>query len=300
MLYSLSIREGAEETKWRNWTERESSKRFALLPAQRSVLTQCSRIFYGMIILSHMLSTAYGLCPAFSITQVARLEMPGDQDLWDAPSEEQWLLLRRDRPQFTSLSLGEAVAKLMYDKTTKETPEASWNWSPFATCVAMHAVAMQIWQMSPARGLGIPHADNGLQYLPPGLSDMGQTEAALNRCRQLLISATRGGEATWSDEDGPMLFNCVAVLRVAYCRTCMPAATLDSFILLRECRSEISDAIKKYLCVDQPRGESITRAVARSLEGLFVPIQAGVLWTIKTAALTWWVDHAFAGWDTGA
>jgi hypothetical protein len=79
----------------------------------------------------------------------------------------------------------------------------------------------------------------------------------------------------------------------------MPTATLDSLILLRENRGEVVDAIKDYLRMDQPRNEATTRAVARSIEGLFVPVQAGVLWTMKTAALTWWVDHALAGWDTG-
>ncbi|OQV07302.1 hypothetical protein CLAIMM_11757 [Cladophialophora immunda] len=283
MLSSVSVGETGGETTWRGWLERESFK----------------RLFYGVVILSHMLSTAYGLTPAFSTAQLESLEMPDDQDLWDASSEGQWLLLKQQRSRTTPLSLGEAVAKLMYDTTSKEDTDAAWNWSPFATCVVMHAVAMQIWYISSTRDLGMLPRGNGLHNHPTGLGASMQTEAALNRCRELLTNAKRANEATWSDEDGPMLFNCMAVLRVAYGRTFLPASTLDRFILLRETGSEIVDAIKKYLSIDSPRGESITRAITRSVEGLFVPVQAGVLWTVKTAALTWWVDHALAGWDTG-
>ena len=264
-----------------------------------AALTRCARIFYGMIILSHMLCTAYGLGPAFSAAQVAPLEMPGDQGLWDALSESQWLLLKRTRPLSTQSSLGEAVSKLMYDRMAKEIPNSSWRWSPFATAVTMYAVATQIWHISSARSLGILPTDHGFHAMWSGPGDMAQTEAALSRCRELLLSAKKASEGTWSDDDGPLLFNCMAVVRVAYGRACMLTATLDRFILLRETRNEVVDAINTYLSIDQPRSEAITKAVAKSIEGLFVPIQAGVLWTLKTAALTWWVDHAFAGWDTG-
>ncbi|EXJ73911.1 uncharacterized protein A1O5_02205 [Cladophialophora psammophila CBS 110553] len=224
--------------------------------------------------------------------------MPGDQDLWDAPSERQWLLLNHNQPRGTPLSLGEAMSKLMYDQTAREIPETSWKWSPFATAVAMYAVATQIWYISSAKNLGILPGDHGNHTILSGPGDIMETEAALNRCRDLLMSAKNANEVTWSDDDGPMLFNCMAVLRVAYSRACMLTATLDRFILLRETRGEIVDAISKYLSIDQPRSESITKAVARSVEGLFVPARAGVLLTLKTAALTWWVDHAIAGWDT--
>jgi hypothetical protein len=163
----------------------------------------------------------------------------------------------------------------------------------------MHAVAVQIWHISTATSLGMLPMDTELHHLLANPSGTLLIEAALNRCRELLICARKGNEAFWSDEDEPMLFNCMAVLRVTYGRACMPTAALDRTILLREHRSEIIHAIRDYLCADQPRSESITKAVARSIEGLFVPVQAGVLWTMKTAALTWWVDHALAGWDTG-
>lgn len=262
-------------------------------------VTLRDRIFYGMLVLSHMLSNAYGLGPAFSVAQLATLAMPDDQDLWDAPSEDQWLSLKRNTPRSTLLSLGEAVSKLMYDQTAKEFPDASWKWSPFATTVAIYAVSTQVWHISCARNLGIVPRANGIHTMFPSQGDITQTELALCRCRELLISAKTSGNPSWSDDEDPMLFNCMAVLRVTYGRSCMLTATLDRFILLRETQGEIHDAIKKYLSIDQPRGENITKAVARSVEGLFIPIQAGLLWTQKTAPLTWWVDHALAGWDTG-
>ncbi|KAI1611232.1 hypothetical protein EDD36DRAFT_283114 [Exophiala viscosa] len=282
MLSSLSVGQEPSDMTWKDWVQRESSK----------------RIFYGVIILSHMLSTAYGLCPAFSAAQIATLEMPGDQNLWDSSSESQWLLLRRGGPRSTPISLGEAVSKLMYDKTAKETLDDSWKWSPFTTAVALYAVATQIWHISSAKNLGVMPGDNGRHTILSGPGDILETEAALSRCRQLLITSKNASEVPWSDENGPLLFNCMAVLRVAYGRACMLTATMDRFILLRETRGEIIDAVKKYLYVDQPRSQAVSGAVGRSIEGLFVPIQAGLLWTRKTAALTWWVDHALAGWDT--
>lgn len=128
---------------------------------------------------------------------------------------------------------------------------------------------------------------------------MTQTEAALSRCLSLITQARSGDDYTWTESEGPLLFNCLALLRVTYCRAFTGNGHADRMMLLKDSREDIITSLEEFVAVPQERDEFTSRAVARAFEGMVIPSKAGTLLLRKTAALSWSIEHALAGWDAG-
>ncbi len=243
----------------------------------------------------------YGIPPGYSIVSDAYIEMPCDQALWDAATAERWgALAATGKKKSSPLSLRDAVSRVMYGNnstsavpTQLAVPAECWTWSPYAVNVVLHAVAIQLW-----------HITQGSFFFgePSGpAATVAAAEAALSRCRALITSARSDADyACWTTEaEGPLLFNCLAVLRVSHCRAFTGIGGADSMMLLKQTRPELTAAIAEFVAVAQDRGDRVTRAVARAIEGMLIPYRIGTSLLKKTAALTWAVEHALAGWDAG-
>lgn len=240
------------------------------------------------------MTITYGIPPVVSIVQDGEVEMPDEEVLWSAPTEEIW----RQRPEARSLvtlpSLRDAVARLMYGKELENSAEASWNWSPFAVTVVMHAVSNQLWHV-----MQCTHSFSvfGAHEISLRSEFTGHVETALARCHAMISRENSAAEHTWNESEGPLLFNAIALLRVAYVRAFTGAGSFNRMALLNDDSEQILSAIREYVGTPQDRSLFLTKAVARAFEGLIIPIKAGALLVKKTAALSWSIEHAIAGWD---
>lgn len=163
----------------------------------------------------------------------------------------------------------------------------------------MHAVSIQIWHSIDGNVL-LSNSRNPVAQLNIESTVLANhIEAAINRCRCILTYARSDNENLWTDSEGPLLFNAFAVLRVAYGRAFTGIRLADRMLLLRDDDCDISAAVAEYIALPQERGEFTAKAIARTFEGLVMPFQLGAPLICKTAALTWSVEHALAGWDSG-
>jgi len=257
----------------------------------------------------------YGIPPGYSIVADGYIEMPCDQSLWDASTAEQWHALATPKAKSSPLSLRDAVSRVMYGNCPKTVPEECWTWSPFAVSVVVNAVSIQLWHITQGsyffsefagRGGGTGtgsangHANANANGNPQDThkpQSLLQAETALTRCRALITQARTDADYAWTEAEGPLLFNCLALLRVSYCRAFTGIGAADSMMLLKESYEDLIASVEDFVAVPQDRSELITRAVSRAFEGMLIPYKIGTSLLQKTAALTWAVEHALAGWD---
>lgn len=239
----------------------------------------------------------YGIAPGYSVVSDGYIEMPCDQSLWDAQTAEKWAAIASVKGKSSPLSLRDAVSTLMYENLPKPVPYHCWLWSPFAVSAVINAVSIQLWHISQGSyflgelsSMGKPQDISKSQSLT-------QAEAALSRCRSLITQARTDADYAWTDAEGPLLFNCLALLRVSYCRTFAGTGSADSTILLKCTQDELLESIEDFVAAPQERSDMITRAVSRAFEGMLIPYKMGTPLIQKTAALTWAIEHALAGWD---
>lgn len=258
-----------------------------------------NRLLYGHIMFGNLVTMTYGIPPGYSAVSDGYIEMPCDQSLWDASSEEEWDQAARRKGKSSTLTIGDAVSMVMYGDSVKSVPEECWLWSPFAISVVINVVSIQIWHITQGSyffgnfsSLGQPQESQKSQIL-------AQTEAALSRCRALITQARSDADYPWTDAETPLLFNCLALLRVSFCRAFTGIRAADSMILLKESHAELMSSIEDFVALPQDRSDLVTRAVSRAFEGMLIPYKSGTLLIKKTAALTWAVGHALAGYDAG-
>ncbi len=257
------------------------------------------RLLYAIFILNNLLTITYGVPPLVSIIQDGEVQLPDDESLWNAPTEEQWRQRLTVKQNNTPPSLKDAVTRLMYGKEFEEANDSSWNWSPFTATVVMHTVSVQLWHvMQCTQSFSVFAVQVQMQDSLKSLF-AGQVETALARCRAMITYGRLDSEQTWNESEGPFFFNCLALLRVAYVRAFTGTGSFDRITLLSDDSEEILRAIGEYVRSPQSRSPFLTRAVARAFEGFLTPIKAGALLVQKTAALNWSIEHAIAGWDCG-
>ncbi|KAL2411615.1 hypothetical protein ABEF92_005097 [Exophiala dermatitidis] len=273
---------GLEWLTWEQWIERETVK----------------RLLYGHIMFGNLVTITYGIPPGYSIVSDGYIEMPCEQCLWDASTPEKWQELAAWTGKSSSLSLRDAVSKLMCANPSNDVPDECWTWSPFAVNVVINAVSIQIWHITQGSYF-LGHFSGHEWPQETQKSQLWvQTEAALSRCRALITQARSDADYAWAEADGPLLFNCLAVLRVSYCRTFTGIGAADSMMLLKGSRAELVASIEDFVAMPQDRSDRVTRAVTRAFEGMLIPYKSGTLLIKKTAALTWAIGHALAGWET--
>ncbi|KAL2881476.1 hypothetical protein SGCOL_003042 [Colletotrichum sp. CLE4] len=246
------------------------------------------------MVLGNLLVIAYGIVPGFAALEECNIEMPAEDELWDATTASEWRSVVQRRLPSSPLGLREATAWIFGNSIQEERPDASWIWSPFAASIVMHQVAIAVWFF--AHGKDACYGKTQ-RYRESYQSDAKRIEAALSRCRDLLTETRDGNDGTWSEADGPLLFNAFAVLRVSYGRAFINFRSLDRSLLFQESKQDMLVILQRYFDTAQERDGYMTMAIDCALEGFAIPIRAGVLLMQKTAALKWSVEHALAGWD---
>ncbi|KAK7214898.1 hypothetical protein V2G26_002901 [Clonostachys chloroleuca] len=124
---------------WKQWAAHESMKRY---------MCTC-------IILGNLHNIAYGINPGFSMLDECDVEIPGDveipedDELWDATASSQWESLTDSKPRPPLVSLGKEASMFFTDSDRLENlPRGGWSWSPFATSAVIHQVAIAVWYLT--------------------------------------------------------------------------------------------------------------------------------------------------------
>jgi hypothetical protein len=159
----------------------------------------------------NLVTMTYGIPPGYSVVSDGYLEMPCDQSLWDAATEDDWQTAAERKGHFPSLSVKQAVWLVM-NASSDRIPEECWDWSPFAISAVINVISIHIWHITQGSyflGDIANLSESGETQKPQILS---QTEACLARCRTLITQANSDADYPWTEVETPLLFNCLAIL----------------------------------------------------------------------------------------
>ena len=269
---------------WPEWILRESSK----------------RLLCGLFVISNLLLVTYDVNPGFVITKDLMLETPDEERLWNARTEEQWRELRQSRLAMARKTIREVMVDMISGQPGDETPGEPYSVSGFTALVIMHAVNVHMWHMiqvihSISRSPFGPLPNESLRTML-----LSTASSAIARCQEAITQGRSEDQAfSWDDPEGPLLFNCQAMLRIASSRLLTNTGAFDRLTLLTGDTKKTKSAIASYVAAKQDRSPFFTKAVAKAYEGFLTPVKIGHLLVSKTAAFSWSVEHAVAGWDSG-
>jgi hypothetical protein len=258
------------------------------------------RLLYGVFIMSSMASLAYDIPPVFSITQDLDIELLDEEKLWEATNREDWTTLRGKDERGTNITVRNAFTHLVFGKercssTTTATP---MRWTAFSTSMIVHAVNIYMWNLMQCSQSFGAFAVEDCTASALKTAMVSQIEATLARCYALVTADRPGRERTSDDPEGPLLFNCLALLRSAHIRVFTGADNFNRMILLTGNDRQISASADAFISGNAlERGPLMTRAVEKAYGAFLTPLKAGYLLVRKTAALTWSLEHPIAGWD---
>ncbi|CAK7237184.1 hypothetical protein SEUCBS140593_009872 [Sporothrix eucalyptigena] len=265
---------------WGEWIERESIK----------------RLLCSIFIESNLFLILYDYVPGFDTSQDLDIEVLEEERLWSAPTAASWEAARQTVIPCTR-RIRDVVADMLAGAPGggDDAPEPYYV-SAFTTLVAVHAVNVHNWHVSQvsqtlARGTRTPGCtpDAMLQH----------SLDALARCHEVLRLSRRDGvEPMWDDPEGPLLFNCEAMLRGAYARLFSDVSLPQRFTILCGSSRDRQAALREFVAAKQERSALVTSAVAHIFEAILVPIKIGHLLVRKTAAFSWSIETAISAWGS--
>ncbi|KAI9052177.1 hypothetical protein LZ554_003537 [Drepanopeziza brunnea f. sp. 'monogermtubi'] len=273
-----------EDLSWETWIERESVK----------------RLLYGYMYLCNLISMLSGISSGFSMFTDGNVEMPCHHSLWDSANADSWRENVKAWGLGSPLRLKDAVTRLLDETIPHEIPAEYWEWDPYSCHVAVNAVSIYISHMT--QGLYLP--DESSQHAATDRYQVSeitsQMVTAIIKCLHLVKDARARADESYTSDDteGPLFFNSLAILRVSYCRIMTPAEFAARGMLFRMSEAEMDHAIRHFLSETMEWTQSLNRAVSVALEGILIPTRIGSGLVRKTAAFTWAIEHALAGWDS--
>ncbi|KAF2800804.1 hypothetical protein K505DRAFT_355368 [Melanomma pulvis-pyrius CBS 109.77] len=260
---------------WEDWIGRESSK----------------RLLCGMFIVSNLISTTFGINPGFSHTQDLEFEVLDEELFWNARSAQEWMELRHARPPPKRNTIRDTMARMIFDEQQGENDQPV-HVSGLTMLLIMHAVNIHMWNLLQVVNM------SGSTGSTMHDTVLGSAFATLSRCEDI-IASVRGGEdyGTWTAAEGPLMFNCQGLLRIAYIRLFSNTSAFDRLTLLTDNPQDIATAVRTFAVSPQKRNQNLMKSVMKAFEMLLETVKIGYLLLRKTAALNWSIEHAIAGWD---
>lgn len=259
---------------WSEWVYRESTK----------------RILCGSYILCNLIVITFDASPGMINAQDLAFEAPDAENLWTAGTADEW----RQRCVEASPASPRMIRDILMDvvRTNKDaatTTPTSYKISGLTALVVMHAVCVYFWTKCEfSRIFGHDSLSTSTSM------------AALARCHTLLMPQTDGdGMPSWDGLEVPMAFNYHSILRIAYAQLLTSINVFNRMTLVRNDLDEIRMSLNDYVDASQERGRVLTIVAAKVLQGFRTPVKMGHLLMRKTAAFSWSIEHAVAGWDGG-
>ncbi|KAF9636287.1 Zinc finger C2H2-type protein [Lasiodiplodia theobromae] len=280
---------------WEDWISEESGK----------------RVLCGILILSNLISVAYGTSPWFSVGEDLQVELPAKDGLWDAKTAAQWTEAKSKAHEGSRQTVKEAMLDTLSQDQSEDTPEDNQMAWGFAGLVIAHAANIHVWHLSQISQC--PGNNNKSALLLDAASSIEKCQHALNH--------GRGGSGNGCSEDyrhphhasppsddsqttSSLVSNTNALLRIASTRLFgvgAAAPAFNRFALASDSDRVVSAAVDAYLRapMDDDRSNGFaTKGARQACEGFMLPAKVGSpLLVRKTAAFGWSVEHAVAWWD---
>ncbi|KAJ5423965.1 hypothetical protein N7491_009181 [Penicillium cf. griseofulvum] len=205
------------------------------------------------------------MTPGFVIDRDLMIEAPDSNELWVAKTAEEWEELQRSQPNSPQHTI-QSILECMIRAPPTSPNNEPYSISGFTALVVMHAINIYLWHLN-----------------------------------QLAQTAGRSDDykVAWDDPEHTLVFNCSAVLRAGYSRLLPPSHSFNRLALLVDDREVLSRAVKTYVNAPLERNDFVTKAARKAYEGFKGPVTIGVTLVSKTAAFSWGIEHAVAGWDSG-
>ncbi|KAH9222900.1 fungal-specific transcription factor domain-containing protein [Leptodontidium sp. 2 PMI_412] len=254
--WSNKVKEDMSTTGWEIWREEESRKR----------ITYC---LFTLMALMHI---------AYDIPSTIVLEdqhgMPCYESQWWASTSETWAEISGNIPprQWTS---AEAVIQRLGDETLP-TPS---NIGMFGC----HVIIMTLLQKI-------------VQFRRPCSSE----DFGFSVVRQHFFQALKRWQRMWESEPeaslspdhphGPILFNCTAILRVAYIRLVADFSPIRATFVFSSTTDQIEEKVVGLKSLI--RGSQTTRAALQACLALRIPVGLGFKVVARTSFWVWSVQHA--------
>ncbi|KAF2850840.1 hypothetical protein T440DRAFT_86905 [Plenodomus tracheiphilus IPT5] len=268
---------------WGDWVMRESKR----------------RVLCAMYILSSLVVTTYGVTPGFVNNTDLEFEAPEEETLWNAKNETEWKELARRAEKPRRRTVREIMTDVIGEFDESDNGKQQYDVPALTMLVIMHTVCIHMWlsfqysQVLGGNAFSLP-ARQSLR-----LALLATTSSTLERCQQAMLQRGKEDqEISWDNPEGPLLFNCQALLRIASARQFAIVQNFNRLALFSPDPAGILDAVSAYASAQQTRNQFLTTAATRACEGFLSATRIGHMLVRKTAALNWSVEHAIAGWDS--
>ncbi|KAK1536300.1 3-hydroxyisobutyrate dehydrogenase [Colletotrichum costaricense] len=284
------------EMTWHTWIELESWK----------------RALGGIFIESTLTMVIYDVNPGFHATQDLDIEAYQDEKMWNARSPAEWRELRTAASKSSPYSRRHTIKDVLVDILLEGRYHADtvpYRVSTFTALVLTHAVVVHMWQrlqvcQALASTCPIARNDIGDEQDPLRASLLNGAMQSLARCDAFLQGVRSElrqprPEEDEKDKEISLVFNCQAVLRIAYTKLSKISTTPCRISLLSLEDMDVGSCVSSFIMGRMERSSHILKMVSKAFEGMVVPVKMGHLLVRKTAAFRWSVEHAVAGW-TGA
>ncbi|KAK0380256.1 3-hydroxyisobutyrate dehydrogenase [Colletotrichum limetticola] len=284
------------EMTWHTWIELESWK----------------RALGGIFIESTLTMVIYDVNPGFHATQDLDIEAYQDEKMWNARSPAEWRELRTAASKSSPYSRRHTIKDVLVDILLEGRYHADtvpYRVSTFTALVLTHAVVVHMWQrlqvcQALASTRSIARNDIGDEQEPLRASLLNGAMQSLARCDAFLQGVRSElrqprPEEDEKDKEISLVFNCQAVLRIAYTKLSKISTTPCRISLLSLEDRDVGSCVSSFIMGRMERSSHILKMVSKAFEGMVVPVKMGHLLVRKTAAFRWSVEHAVAGW-TGA
>lgn len=268
-----------EETSWKDWVNQESNK----------------RLLCGILIMSNLISVTYGANPWFSVGEDLQVELPANDNLWDAPSSSSWADAKK-RGKTARVTVMDALSNALSQHQHELPPTDEQRASGFANLVTAHAANIHVWHLSQlSQCFDDPAGTSSHAHL---ISDVS---TSLDRAHSALNPTAADSSSYKHPYSTPatasLHFNTTALLRIASTRLHSTPNSFNRFVLTSSSPHELATAITSFLATPLLRTAPTTRAARDAAEGFRLPVKVGPLLVRKTAAFGWSIEHAVAWWD---
>ncbi|KAK5049837.1 hypothetical protein LTR84_003955 [Exophiala bonariae] len=231
------------------------------------------RTTYCLFTLSNLMTLAYNFPSPICLEEIHGL--PCKESLWNATTKEDWSTLLSVDCKTRQWASVQAIVEALSDPTT----DAPNGIGMFACHIVISTLLQRIMLFRRA---------------------CSSSFASFAGIRHHFIQALRRWQVMWGHEPeaslspnhpaGPILFNCTALLRVAYIRLVADFAPLRSMFGWTDQVEAISLKLGEMETTD--RSPYQTRAVLHACLALKIPVNLGFEVTARTTFWTWSVQHA--------
>lgn len=248
-----------QDATWDNWIEHEGRKRTRFI-------IYC---FFNLHCITFDI-------PPLILNQTLGMNLPCSEAQWKSSSTEDWIQIRqREKPE---LGFQDAFAKLFKERSEDG---GTTDVSTLGGYILIHALVQHIWFVQQITRY------NPATSEPSPLTDLITLEHALRSWQK---GWARNPESSVDplSPHGPLSFNSLALLRIAYIRINVDTGPIRS--LRSWDPSQIAMSIKRSSPVG--RGKRMTRAALHCAHALSIPIKLGINFVAHTQMFFWSTQHA--------